>query len=239
MRALRPSTSSPALHQLCVSLGLSVELEPSGCVDLPALMRQLFDWYSDRARAAPARVFALREGEEPPRDVLTLWACSPLPRNARGDELISYAADVLLIAARHGGVPSTPQLLRMKSGPLALYLLRPRAPQPLLVEGEGWLPATLHSRDTEAALAGEFRDHGCTPAFAEHAGDCRRCEAALESWDFKFGLPAGFERFRYALEQQPLGGPMDEGVIEEGVAICIPRSSEPPRPPRVWWKFWE
>lgn len=48
-------------------------------------------------------------------------------------------------------------------------------------------------------------------------------------------LPEGFERFRRvpARVRKPH---VDEGPVQEGVAIFIPRPPE--RPPKPWWKFW-
>jgi hypothetical protein len=197
---------------------------------------ELITWYSDEARAAEAKVFALTGRQPPPRDVLNRWLGRPLPPDAEGDALISYAADALLIAGEHGASGSSPQLLGVEAGDAALYLLRSHGQRRQLGH-EGWLPATLHSPDTEAALSGIFRFEGCTRAFEEHASGCETCLAALETWDFEHGLPDGFEKFRRVpvRSQKPQ---VAEGKPEEGVAIFIPRP--PPKPParRPWWKFW-
>ena len=232
-----PRTSSREQHELFSGLGLSLELHPEGSADFPVVVGELISWYSDEARAADAQVFALTGRQSPPRDVLNRWLGRTLPDDAEGDALINYAADSLLIAGEHGVSATSPQLLAVESGDAALYLLRSHR-QRRLLPSVGWLPSTLHSPDTEAALSGIFRFEGCTRAFAEHATTCERCLAALEAWDFEHGLPEGFERFRRApvLARKP---PMvAEGEPESGVAIFIPRVPVLKPQPKAWWKFW-
>jgi hypothetical protein len=232
-----PRTSSREQHELFSALGLNVELHPEGSTDFPSIIGELITWYSEPTRAAEAKVFALSGRQQPPREVLTTWLGRALPVDAEGDALISYAADALLIAGEHGASSSAPQLLGVESGDAALYLLRSQG-QRRLLGAEGWVPATLHSPDTEAALSGIFRYEGCTRAFAEHAPNCERCLTALETWDFEHGLPEGFEKFRRIPVQTRRAPLMEEGKPEEGVAIFIPRPKELPAPPKAWWKFW-
>lgn len=231
-----PRTSSREQHEFFSALGLQVELHPEGSGELSDVVTALIAWYSDEARAAEAKVFALTGRQAPPREVLTQWVGRALPMDAEGDALIGYAADALLISGNHGASASAPQLLAFESGDAGLYLLRPQLQRKLL-GAEGWVPMTLHSPDTEAALSGIYRYEGCTRAYAEHAQRCEDCLAALEEWDFEHGLPAGFEAFRRALPPKRKAMP-DEGEPEEGVAIFIPRP--PPEPPKrpPWWKFW-
>ena len=233
-----PRTSSREQHELFSALGLSVELSPDASGDFPEFMGQLIAWYSDEGRAAEAKVFALTSRQPPPREVLTRWLGRPLPADAEGDALISYAADAFLIAGEHGASSSAPQLLGIESGESALYLLRSQGQRRLLAS-EGWLPATMHSPDTEAALNGIYRFEGCTRAFEEHAVGCESCLVALEAWDFEHGLPDGFEKFRRVPVKPRRPAPqVDEGRQEEGVAIFIPRPPEQPPKSKAWWKFW-
>ena len=231
-----PRTSSREQHEFFSALGLSVELHPEASAVFPDVVSQLIAWYSDPGRAAEAKVFALTGRQPPPREVLTRWLGRPLPVDAEGDALISYAADALLIAGEHGSSSSAPQLLGVESGDAALYLLRSQG-QRRLLGGEGWIPSTLHSPDTEAALTGIYRFEGCTRAFAEHASACETCLAAMETWDFEHGLPEGFEKFR-RVPVQKRRPHVEEGKPEEGVAIFIPRPPEVPPRPKAWWKFW-
>lgn len=231
-----PQTSSREQHELFSALGLSVELHPEASAAFPDVVGQLIAWYADPGRAAEAKVFSLTGRQPPPREVLTQWLGRELPADAEGDALISYAADALLIAGEHGASSSALHLLGVESGDAALYLLRSQG-QRRLLGAEGWLPSTLHSPDTEAALSGIYRFEGCTRAFSEHASGCESCLASLEAWDFEHGLPEGFERFRRVRVPPPRRKPaLEEGPPEEGVAIFIPRPPE--RPPRPWWKFW-
>ncbi|MDP1825685.1 MAG: hypothetical protein Q8L48_20660 [Archangium sp.] len=232
-----PRTSSHEHHDLFKSLGLNVELHPEASAELPAVVTQLIAWYSDEARAAEAKVFSLTGHQKPPREVLTKWVGRALPPDAEGDALITYAADALYIAGDHGASASSPQLLGVEAGDAALYLLRSHG-QRKQVRGDGWLPATLYSPDTEAALGGIFRFEGCTRAFSEHASGCEDCLSALEAWDFEHGLPEGFEKFRRVPVRAARRAPVDEGEPEEGVAIFIPRPPEQPDKPKAWWKFW-
>ncbi len=230
-----PRTSSREHHELFTTLGLAVELNAEASASYEAAVGALITWYSDAPRAREARVFALTGRQPPPRDVLTSWVGRSLPTDAEGDALIGYAADALLIDGGHGGSPTALQLLTLESGDAALYLLRAPAQRKLL-GSEGWVPATVHSPDTEAALSGIYRYEGCTRAFAEHASGCDDCLSALEAWDFEQGLPEGFEKFRRV---PPRRKPqLEEGVAEEGVAIFIPRPPDPPPYEKPWWKFW-
>lgn len=229
-----PRTSSRELHEFFRSLGLNVELHPEATAELEQTLDQLIAWYSDASRAAEAKVFALG-GEAPaPRDVLGTWVGRTLPEELEGYALLSYAADVLFIAGGHGASGSALQLLALESDDATLYLLRSHG-QRKQVGNEGWLPSTMNSPDTEAALSGIFRVDGCTPAFAEHAAGCDACLEALEAWDYEHGLPEGFEAFRRA-PMRVARKPVDEGPIQEGVAIFIPRPPE--KLPKPWWKFW-
>ena len=232
-----PRTSSREQHELFTTLGLQVELHPEAGADFTAVVGELIAWYADPVRAAEAKVFALTGGQPPPREVLTAWVGRALPVDAEGDALISYSADALLIAGEHGESSTSPQLLGVESGDAALYLLRSHG-QRRLFGAEGWIPATLHSPDTEAALSGIFRYEGCSRAFAEHASGCESCLAALETWDFEHGLPEGFEKFRRPPPPRRRPPAMEEGKPEEGVAIFIPRPKEVPPKPKAWWKFW-
>lgn len=232
-----PRTSSREQQEFFSALGLSVELHPEASADFPAVVGQLIAWYGDAGRASAANVFALTGRQPPPREVLTRWLGRALPVDAEGDALISYAADALLIAGGHGASSSAPQLLGVEAGDAALYLLRSQG-QRRLLGAEGWLPSTLHSPDTEAALTGIYRFEGCTPAFAEHASDCDTCLASLEAWDYEHGLPEGFERFRRMPEPPRRVPQLDEGRPESGVVIFIPRPPEGPPKPKAWWKFW-
>ncbi|MDP3151971.1 MAG: hypothetical protein Q8N23_04840 [Archangium sp.] len=231
-----PRTSSREQQAFFSALGLQVELQAEASGELSEVVSALIGWYADSARAAEAKVFALTGRQPPPREVLAGWVGRVLPADAEGDALIGYAADALLIAGDHGASPSALQLMVFESGDAGLYLLRPQTQRKLL-GAEGWVPMTLHSPDTEAALSGIYRYEGCTRAFTEHARGCEACLAALEEWDFEHGLPAGFDEFRRALpaKRKPR---MEEGEPEEGVAIFIPRP--PPEPPKQapWWKFW-
>ena len=119
----------------------------------------LIGWYADEARAAEAKVFALTGNQPPPREVLSGWVGRALPLDAEGDALIAYAADALLIVGDHGASASSPQLLAFESGDAGLYLLRAQTQRKLL-GAEGWVPMTLHSPDTEAALSGIYRYPG-------------------------------------------------------------------------------
>lgn len=229
-----PRTSSREFHEFFQSLGLTVELHTDATDELNDTVDQLIAWYSDASRAAQAKVFALSGDAQPPRDVLAGWLGREVPAGLEGYSVLAYAADVLFIAGEHGASGSAPQLLALESDEASLYLLRPHS-QRKQVGNEGWLPATMNSPDTEAALSGIFRFEGCTPAFSEHASGCEECLAALEAWDFEHGLPEGFERFR-RVPMRVRKPPVDEGPVQEGVAIFIPRPPE--RPPKPWWKFW-
>ena len=231
-----PRTSSREQHEFFGALGLQVELHAEASAELAQVVGALIGWYADEGRAADAKVFALTGRQPPPRERLSGWVGRALPADAEGDALIGYAADALLIAGDHGASASAPQLMVFESGDAGLYLLRPQTQRKLL-GAEGWVPMTLHSPDTEAALSGIYRYEGCTRAFAEHARACEACLAALEAWDFEHGLPAGFDEFRRAVPAKRKPS-MEEGEPEEGVAIFIPRP--PPEPPRPapWWKFW-
>lgn len=231
----QPRTSSREQHEFFSALGLNVELHTEASAEFSATVAELISWYSDETRATEAKVFALTGRQPPPRDVLTRWVGRPLPADEEGDALLGYAADLLLIAGGHGTSPSAPHLLALESGDAGLYLLR--APnQRRLLSPEGWVPTTLHSPDTEAALGGIYRYEGCTRAFAEHAASCEECLSSLEAWDFESGLPEGFEKFRRAPPQKR--NVMEEGEPEEGVAIFIPRPPELPPKQARWWKFW-
>jgi hypothetical protein len=232
-----PRTSSREQHELFSALGLSLELHPDASADFTSVVGELISWYSDETRAAEAKVFALTGRQKPPRDVLTKWLGRALPEDAEGDALISYAADALLIAGEHGASSSAPQLLGVESGDAALYLLRSQGERRQFA-AEGWLPSTLHSPDTEAALSGIYRFEGCTRAFSEHATNCEACLSAMETWDYEHGLPEGFERFRRVPVQTRRQPMVEEGKPEEGVAIFIPRPPEKPVRPKPWWKFW-
>lgn len=229
-----PRTSSREFHVFFQSLGLNVELHVDATAELFETVDQLIAWYADPARAAEAKVFALTKDAPAPRDVLAGWVGRELPQGLEDYALTSYAADLLFIAGEHGASGSALQLLALESEDASLYLLRPQSHRKQ-VGNEGWLPSTMNSPDTEAALSGIFRFEGCTPAFAEHAKDCDACLAALEAWDFEHGLPEGFERFHRVpvRVRKPV---LDEGPVQEGVAIFIPRPPE--QPPRPWWKFW-
>ena len=230
-----PRTSSREQHELFIALGLAVELTPEASSDFEAVVASLIAWYSDAPLAREARVFALTGRQPAPREVLTRWVGRALPADAEGDALIGYAADALLIAGGHGASASALQLLTLESGDAALYLLRAPTHRKLL-GAEGWVPATVHSPDTEAALGGIYRYEGCTRAFAEHASGCEDCLALLEEWDLEQGLPEGFEKFRRAPPRRP--PQVEEGLAEEGVAIFIPRPPEGPPSEKPWWKFW-
>ena len=232
-----PRTSSREQHELFSALGLNLELHPEGSAEFPVVVGQLITWYSDEARAADAKVFALTGRQQPPREVLSRWLGRALPGDAEGDALISYAADALFIAGEHGASASSPQLLGVESADAALYLLRSHG-QRRLLPSQGWLPSTLHSPDTEAALGGIYRFEGCTRAFAEHAAGCENCLSSLETWDFEHGLPEGFEQFRRVpvLARKP--ALVVEGEPESGVAIFIPRVPVAKSLPKSWWKFW-
>jgi hypothetical protein len=230
-----PRTSSREQHELFSSLGLAVELHPEGKSEFEAVVSELIAFYADAGRAAEAKVFSLSGRQPPPREVLTQWVGRPLPADAEGDALIGYAADALLIAGDHGASSTAPQLLALEAGDAGLYLLRPHTLRKLMGE-HGWVPLTLASPDTEAALSGIYRYEGCTRAFEEHASGCDDCLAALEDWDEDTGLPRGFERFS---RPRPVKKQLhDEGIQEEGVAIFIPRPPEPPPKRAPWWKFW-
>ena len=230
-----PRTSSRAQHELFTALGLAIELDPAGSDNFEASVAALIAWYSDAPRALEARVFALSGRQPPPREVLTSWVGRALPADAEGDALIGYAADALFIDGGHGGSPTALQLLTLESGDAALFLLRPPNQRKLL-GAAGWVPASVHSPDTESALSGIFRYEGCTRAFADHASGCEDCLSALEAWDFEQGLPEGFEKFRRA---PPRRKPqMEEGPAEEGVAIFIPRPPDRLPYEKPWWKFW-
>lgn len=232
-----PRTSNREVHEFFCALGLRVELHPEASGDFPAVVGELIAWYSDEGRAAEAKVFALTGRQAPPRKVLTRWLGRSLPADAEGDALISYAADALLIAGEHGASASAPQLLGVEAGDAALYLLRAQG-QRRLLGAEGWIPSTLHSPDTEAALSGIYRFEGCTRAFAEHAAGCGDCLEALDAWDFEHGLPEGFERFRRVLVQARRPPQAEDGAPEEGVAIFIPRPAELPPRAKAWWRIW-
>lgn len=231
-----PRTSSRELHEFFSALGLSVELHPEASAAFTAVVGELIAFYGDPARATETKVFALKGRQPPPRELLTQWAGRELPADAEGDALLGYVGDVLLIDGQHGTSASAPQLLALEAGDAGLYLLRPMGQRKRLGD-EGWLPMTLHSPDTEAALSGIYRTDGCTRAFAEHVPGCVDCREALEDWDEEHGLPDGFEAFqrpRVVKRKRPVA----EGPPEEGVAIFIPRP--PPEPPQraPWWKFW-
>ena len=229
-----PRTSSRELQEFFQSLGLTIELQAEASAELNDAVDQLIEWYSDEARAREAKVFALSGNALPPRDVLASWVGRPMPADLEGYSLLSYAADVLMIAGAHGASASSAQLLSLESHDASLYLLRAQG-QRKQVGHEGWLPSTMNSPDTEAALSGIFRYEGCTPAFSEHAAGCDDCLSALEAWDFEHGLPEGFERFRRA-PARVARKVVDEGPVQEGVAIFIPRPPE--KSPKPWWKFW-
>jgi hypothetical protein len=227
-------TSSRELHELFTGLSLDVELDLAASNDFSTVTSEVISWYADPARAGPAKVFVLFDEQEAPRELLAEWIGRPLPADAEGFELLSYAADALLCEASHGG-PTAPELLTFELDHAGLYLLRP-AGQRRNFGTEGWVPSTLNSPDTEAALNGVFRFEGCTPGFAEHAARCKTCLAALHAWDEKHGLPDGFEAFRIRPPRPP--PPAHSGKPAEGVAIVIPRPPEEPAKPAPWWKFW-
>ena len=229
-----PRTSSRELQEFFQSQGLTIDLHEGASGEFNDAVDQLVEWYADPAKALEAKVFALSGEAVAPRDVLGRWVGRPMPADLGGYALLSYAADVLLIAGAHGASSTTPQLLALESEEATLYLLRSQG-QRKQVGHEGWLPSTMNSPDTEAALSGIFRYEGCTPAFSEHAAECDDCLAALEAWDFEHGLPEGFERFRRA-PVRVARKQVDEGPVQEGVAIFIPRPPE--KLPKPWWKFW-
>jgi hypothetical protein len=250
-----PRTSSPALVELFTALGLEVSLEPTADASFEAVLTAVADWYAEPARAAAARVYLLSFAADAGVDdvftsaswvafklVLAQWLRRPLPQGVEGEELLMYVADALLITGAHASLDpaAAPQLLRFDTPRGDLYLLRAEVDR-RQVDGEGWLPGTNNSPDTEAALNGGFRVDGCSLAFTEHAPTCPRCLANLERADHAYGLPEDWAHLRTWPEPShaPALPPIPELHPESGVAIHIPRSGpRKPAPARPWWRFW-
>jgi hypothetical protein len=238
------------------SLRLEAALDEAATDDLETVLDELLRWYADAERAARARVFAWRHGLGGGEElyssktfqeftaVLQRWVKQPLP-SLEGEALVSYAADSLLIAAHHSDdADASPQLMSVEGDCGTLFLLRSardRAQQPA---DEAWALGTLHSPDTEAALEGIYRFKGCTPAFADHAVECARCQAQLQQWEASADLPDGFEQFRRQPlrpsppETPPLPAAARVGITHKAVIEFPPPVETEPPPKKQWWKFW-
>ena len=252
-----PRTSSPEVLTFLKRIGLEAELDDGGYDDFETVLDDLMRWYSDADRAAKAQVFAWRYGQGGGEELysskrfqefsaaLSRWVQKPRPP-FEGEELVHYAADSLLIDAHHSdNYDAAPQLMKLESDDGTLYLLRPEQDRVPNALDESWALGTLNSPDTEAALNGIYRDGGCTPAFADHAAGCSRCQAQLQQWETGADLPDGFEQFRtqplrpLPPKTPPLPPSARVGIKYKAVVVFPePVRAETLPGGKPWWKLW-
>ncbi len=235
-------TSSRQVVTFLQSYGLEATLDDAATDDFDTVFEALTQWYADPDRAAMAKVFVVRPGDEANAralsTVLSRWLASPLPP-LRDESLVQYVADALMIDAHHSDdADSAPQLFSIEAEGSTLYLLRPEERRTEFAVDDTWAVGSLNSPDTEAAIQGIYRFEVCTPAFADHAVACARCQALLSAWEARGNLPDGFEQFR----RRPLRPPVEQLpplAPVSGVGIVIPRApTTPPAPKKKpWWKF--
>jgi hypothetical protein len=232
-----PRTSNPDVLKLLTALRLEIQLDVAGSADLHVVLGDVCSWYFDADRASKARVAAVPCTDATDsktyfaspaflaaKKSFAQWLGRPLPA-LEGEALVEYVADALMIAADHSKDPGgEPQLLHFETPTGVLYLLRSTNDRREF-KNEGFIPPTLNSPDTDAALGGIFREEGCTPAFAAHAAGCDRCLIALEDADFEQGLPDDFAKLRkWPSPARRIVPDLPPLPPVSGVAIIIPRS---------------
>lgn len=120
------------------------------------------------------------------RALLEKWLGERIPADA--EDLITHAADVLLIRSEHGlGPGDGRQLFELEGETGSLFVLRTWAERQAAEAIADFDIGTCHYPDTESALAGIYRYEGARRSFIAHAPACSRCQAQLRAVIDQYG----------------------------------------------------
>lgn len=126
------------------------------------------------------------EDEDDVRALLERWLGERIPADA--EDLITHAADVLLIRAEHGlGAGDGRQLFEIEGEAGSLFVVRTWAEREAAEAVADVRFSTCHYPDTESALSGIYRYEGARRSFVAHAPACSLCQAQLRAVIDQYG----------------------------------------------------